>query len=350
MKTTEFLQSEHWLRFQEAAGRDIIRFSDGGFSANGIIHTLPIVGKYLYVPRGPVGEISNFQFPISKLIEEAKKQKMKWIRIEPETEEALREFKRIFGKDMVKAPHDTQPREILVADISRSEEELLAAMKSKTRYNIRLAEKHGVKVFETREKKYQQAFLDLMQATADRKEITPHPRAYYEKFLTAFSEDMCRLFVAEYDGPASTREDSASTRGGQVLAANLLMIFGTTATYLHGGSGDRHREMMAPYLLQWEQMRYAKAKGCTRYDFGGVKTGNSRQTTDNGEAAEPQADEAKSSWQGITRFKTGFSPETAPVVFPGGYDIILNPPAYALYGYLRRLQESFGYIRKFISR
>lgn len=265
------------------------------------------------------------------LLEKAEENKTGWIRIEPETETLLAGIKKATERKIVKAPHDTQPRETFVADISRSEEELLAAMKSKTRYNIRLASKRGVKVFATRDEKYKQAFLDLMQATADRKEIIPHPRAYYEKFLTALPEEICRLFVAEYEG--------------RVLAANLLVLFGTRATYLHGGSNDQHRDVMAPYLLQWEQMRFAKAQGCTHYDFGGVHTelaaDSSRPTTENRKV--------KNSWAGITRFKTGFSPETVPVVFPGAYDIILNPQAYFLYEYLRHLKESLEYIKKFVS-
>ena len=324
---TEFLQSEEWLRFQEAAGKKVVRLSGSDFSANGIVHTLPIVGRYLYVPRGPIVN-ENIKYQISNikelLVAVARKENARWIRIEPQAEAMLAIFQKAFGKKLVKAPHDMQPRETFVIDISKNEEELLAAMKPKTRYNVRLAEKHGVKVFSTREEKHRQVFLDLMQTTADRQEITPHPRAYYEKFLTAFPDEMCQLFVAEY--------------GGQVLAANLLMIYGTTATYLHGGSSGEHREMMAPYLLQWEQMRYAKAQGCARYDFGGIRTTDNEQRTTN------------NTWTGITRFKMGFSPKTAPVVFPGAYDIILDSRAYALYDHLRRLQESFRYIKKFLNR
>lgn len=325
----EFLQSESWLAFQEAIGKKTIRFSDGEFSANGIIHELPLVGRYLYVPRGPIAGTENREASIKNgirtLLEKAQENRVGWIRIEPETETLLADIRKATERKVVKAPHDTQPREILVADISRSEEELLAAMKPKTRYNIRLASRRGVKVFATREEKYRQAFLGLMQATSDRKEIVPHPRAYYERLLTALPEETCRLFVAEYEG--------------QVLAANLLILFGATATYLHGGSSDTHRDAMAPYLLQWEQMRFAKEHGCTRYDFGGIRT----------EATDRQAS-AASSWQGITRFKTGFSPEAIPVVFPGAYDIILNPQTYLLYEYLRHLKESLKYIKKFVSR
>lgn len=337
----EFLQSGKWIRFQEATGREVVSFSQDGFLANGIIHELPLIGKYLYVPRGPVVEKgirnqeSRIKNGIQLLFEKAKEKKVGWIRIEPQAEELLEIIKKECeiilhqpadqgdNLSVVKAPHDMQPRETFVMDITPEPGVLLAGMKPKTRYNIGLAEKHSVKVFATREEKYKQAFFDLIAATADRKEITPHPRSYYEKFFSAFPENMCQLFVAEYDG--------------KVVAANLLVIFGTRATYLHGGSGSAHRGVMAPYLLQWEQIKYAKEKGCTEYDFGGVKTDNGQQLTKN-----------KSDWGGITRFKTGFSPQTKPVVFPGAYDIILNHPKYALYNRLRMLKESLLLMKRFL--
>jgi lipid II:glycine glycyltransferase (peptidoglycan interpeptide bridge formation enzyme) len=324
----EFLQSENWLKFQEATGKRVVRFSEGEFLANGIVHKLPIASIYLYVPRGPIGKISNFKFQISKFIEKAKGERAGWIRIEPKTEEILADIKKTISEKIVKAPHDMQPREVLMVDLSPSEEDLLQAMKPKTRYNIRLAKKRGVKVFATRERKYQTVFLNLIRQTAERKEITPHPRAYYEKMLQTLPEEMWMLFVAEYEG--------------EVLAANLLIIFETTATYLHGGSSNAHRDMMAPYLLQWEQMKFAKARGCTLYDFGGIHLRDKGQgISDNGKV---------NSWGGITRFKMGFSPQTATTIFPGAYDIILNSRAYFLYKRLYYLKKSLDYVKKFIGK
>jgi lipid II:glycine glycyltransferase (peptidoglycan interpeptide bridge formation enzyme) len=318
----EFLQSEEWMRFQEAAGKEVVRLSQDGFSANGIIHELPLIGKYLYAPRWPSGEISNYQFLISKLIEEARKRKANWIRIEPETEGVLEEIKKAGPCKIVKAPHDMQPKEIFVMDIAKDLDVLLSEMKPKTRYNIGLAGKYGVKVFATREEKYKQAFLDLIVGTSLRKEIIPHPRAYYEKFFSAIPEELCQLFVAEY--------------AGNVLAANMLVFFGTRAIYLHGGSGNEHREVMAPYLLQWKQIQYAKERGCMEYDFGGVKMESAQQPTANNEQKKGN----KSDWRGITRFKIGFSPQTKPIVFPGSYDMILDFRSYFLYNLLRRLKEA----------
>ncbi len=316
MMNRDFLQSAEWLRLQEATEKQIVPCEEDDFVANGIVHTLPLVGKYLYVPRGPIFENAKLQMPnvkkgISDLMALAKEWKMKWIRIEPETEKILEEIRKSISYRVVRAPHDMQPREVFKIDISKNEEELLAEMKSKTRYNIRLAEKRGVRVFETREANHITTFLDLITATSGRKGITSHPRRYYERFFQVLPENMCRLFAAEYKG--------------KVIAANILIFYGDTVTYLHGGTADEHRDVMAPYLLQWEQIKAAKKEGFQLYDFGGVQTGNNQQ-------------ESKSDWSGITKFKTGFSPSIAPTVFPGSYDIILDTQGYFLYTSLRPLQ------------
>lgn len=330
----EFLQSCEWLQLQEATGKSIVLFEEGGFVANGIVHTLPVVGRYLYVPRGPIVEnaklhISNVKKSMSALITLAKEKNVKWVRIEPETEAMLEEIKKTVDTlrqaqggnlRVTKAPHDMQPREIFKIDIIQTEEELLARMKPKTRYNIRLAEKRGVKVFETREEKYIMAFLDLITATSGRKGITSHARGYYQQFFQTLPENMCRLFVAEYEGV--------------VVAANMVLIFGDTATYLHGGTADVHRDVMAPYLLQWEQIQKARALGCTQYDFGGVHTEDNSPST-----SQRTARSQETSWEGITRFKKGFAPGTASTIFPGSYDIILDATAYSLYDALRYIQK-----------
>jgi len=318
---TEFLQSEDWLRFQEATGKAVIRLSETGFSANGIIHTLPLAGRYLYVPRGPIVGIRNQESGIRNgmrmLFEKAKEKKVSWIRIEPETEGDLARIREAFGGKVVKAPHDMQPRETFVVDIVPDTDTLLASMKPKARILLRLAEKYGVKAFATREEKHRQAFLDLITATADRKDIVPHPRSYYENFFSELPEDICRLFIAEYNG--------------RVLAANIVIFFGGTATYLHGGTADEHRDVMAPYLLQWEQMKFAKTAGCTRYDFGGVKMRTNQESR--------IKNHEKNNWSGITRFKLGFSPGTEPIVFPGSYDMILDSRAYSVYTLFRHLKK-----------
>ncbi len=357
----DFLQSEEWFRFQEAAGNEVVRMMVGGFSFGGIMYSLPLAGRYLYTPRWPDVRVTSRESRVTKLIDEARRLGCGWVRVEPVDEEVLERIRSVLqnpssissfaptplsrGRDIspragekgadysfLSAPHDMQPREIFVVDITKGEEELLAAMKSKTRYNVRLAEKKGVRAFPTTDEKYQKAFVDLVTGTADRKGIVPHPRKYYETMLKTLLGDTATLFVAEHEG--------------DILGINFMTYHGDSATYLHGGSSDTKRECMAPFLLQWEAMRDAKRRGCTRYDFGGVKTGNNEQRTMN---REQGARNKENGWEGITRFKIGFSPETAPTVFPGCYDIVLSPSRYFLYTFFSAVLSHVARVRKMMN-
>lgn len=331
MRNDELLQSEEWMRFQEAAGYRIVRLSGFDWAANGIIHELPIMGKYLYVPRGPRVEITKpkkqtpneTQNPeyktqaetvMKSLFAEAREMHAGWIRIEPESEALLTGIREALpGVRVTKAPHDMQPREVFRLSLAPVEEDLLARMKSKTRYNIRVAEKRGVRVIASTEGKYVDAFIRLVTGTADRKGIMPHPRKYYEKMCEILLGENGKIYAAEKDG--------------EIIAANLVIFHGDTATYLHGGTDERFRADMAPFLLQWEAMREAKRRGCLWYDFGGVNM------------AELEAGVGK--WYGITRFKTGFSPTTPATVYPGAYDIVLFPFRYTVYRVLQGMKSLF---------
>ena len=298
---------------KERSGHRTTRFSEEGMWANVIEHVLPLAGSYWYIPRGPVFSAmenvgSESIEALRKMLGQARRQGIGWIRIEPKNEGTLRMIRRVAGARLVKAPYDVQPREVLVMDVCPTSEELLKRMKAKTRYNIRLAEKRGVRVFSTQDADYRERFCDLVVVTATRDGIVPHPREHYLDMMNGLPEATWNLYVAEYEG--------------RVIAANLMIFFGEYATYLHGASGDDHREVMAPYLLQWQAIQDAQARGCKWYDFGGVSVGVNR-----------------SSWHGITRFKTGFTPETEATVFPGGYDVVLMPVRYWCYRGLQSLKS-----------
>lgn len=361
-----FLQSEEWMKFQESAGRKTHSIStlsvlrapypykgEGNieFYASVVEHTLPIVGKYFYIPRGPVMKIPNPKSQIQnksqnpkseiknqlfELIKLAKKNRAGWIRVEPVDEKVL-EAIRIWTSDVqtgpkicghrmsfAKAPHDMQPKEIFVINITKIEEQLLTEMKAKTRYNIKVAQKHGVSVRVVSRldsgsgagiTKYINEFIRLTQVMAKRQGIEAHPDSYYRKMFEIIPGDILKLYVAEYKG--------------KMIAANLVVFYGETCTYLHGASDDSFRNVMAPHLLQWSQIQDAKKAGCKRYDFGGVKTGVSEQGA---------VSSKNGNWQGITRFKLGFSLATKPIEFPGCYDIIVSPVRYWVYRAIQRIK------------
>ena len=130
-----FLQSPEWARFQEMNGREVVRTESGVY---GFVHTLPIVGAYLYLPRFPGDTIAHSESAVESLISLAKKMTYGWVRIEPETEGVLKMWEDILSRRgendyvrLVKAPHDMQPREIFVIDVSLSEENLLAGIRQR---------------------------------------------------------------------------------------------------------------------------------------------------------------------------------------------------------------------------
>ena len=168
-------------------------------------------------------------------------------------------------------------------------------MKPKTRYNIKVAQKHQIKI--DRGENYFPDFWRLMQKTSLRQEIKPHPQNYYKKMLATLGEEgIIKLMVAKYQG--------------RVIASNLMVYFGDWAVYLHGASDYEYRQYMAPFLLQWQAITEAKNQGKKYYDFWGV-------------------DEKK--WPGVTRFKKGFGAEKNFVEYLGADDEIYSKIWYNIY-------------------
>ena len=202
--------------------------------------------------------------------------------------------------------HSIQPPRTIVINIKYSEDEILARMKQKTRYNIRLAEKKGVRV---RPWDDLVAFHKMMMATGERDRFGAHSLDYYSKAYELFrSGGMCELLVADYEGVP--------------LAALMVFARGNRAWYLYGASTDDQRNLMPTYLLQWEAIRWAKSRGCETYDLWGVP--------DHDEAALEAGFEKRSDglW-GVYRFKRGFGGELKRA--SQAYDRVYNPALYWIY-------------------
>jgi lipid II:glycine glycyltransferase (peptidoglycan interpeptide bridge formation enzyme) len=257
------------------------------------------------------------------LIDLAREKKCGWIRVDASSQMHLNLLKKIDKLKIKKAPHDMQPKQIFSINIDENEDEILSEMKPKTRYNIRLAEKKGVEIDSVdRESdkmdQYLSDFLRLTEVMAKRSEINPHPREYYQKMVANISVEKLRLYVAKFEG--------------KVIAGALIVFFGDTATYLHGGSDDEFRNVMAPHLLHWQAILNAKEKGCRKYDFGGIKA----EINENGKIVP-----LESKWKGVTRFKLGFSKNAKPLKFLGSYDIVIRSYRYDLYRILQKIKQIF---------
>lgn len=167
---------------------------------------------------------------------------------------------------------------------SGSEEQILSRMKPKTRYNIRLAERRGVRVFEASAEMLP-IFYDLYCQTADRNGF---PACEYKYFSALFSAVTCKPDKSEV-------HFLLATLNGDMLAGAILAISGHTAVYLFGASSNQNRSMMGPYAVQWESIRIARTKQCTTYDMGAV----------------PPSNDTDHPFYGMYRFKVGFGGKIA---------------------------------------
>ncbi len=313
-----FLQSWEWGEFQERADKRVFRFAGEGWQAQFIETPLPFGKKYWYAPKAPLlkSQIPNpkpqiLEDIIKVVSEAAKKEGILFWRIGPEWDLPSRQS--LVASGFKSVHYDIEPSQTLILDITKSEDEILAQMHEKWRYNIRLAERKGVRVkLTTYEVVNFEEFYRLMsEGTAERKGIKHHPKDYYRKQLEISGENIkFMLFVTEYEN--------------KVIAANIVVFFGDKATYLHGATSGEHREVMAPHLLQWEQIKYAKSQGCTEYDFWGIVN-------------EHTLDKRGKSWEGFTRFKKGFGGQE--VNYVGYWDYPLNKFWYFVYRLVQKFRR-----------
>lgn len=220
--------------------------------------------------------------------------------------------------ELKRANRDIQPRSTFFIDLSKSEEEILSEMKSKHRYNIRLAGKKEVEVFLANQESLKENFSDfweLIKLTSERDGFAIHEKEYYWQMIDVLRGDV-KMYLAKFDN--------------NIIAGSLVGCFGKVCVYMHGASDDRYKNVMAPYLLQWQAIRDAKAVGKKYYDLGGVKSAS-------------EASSSQKGWDGITRFKTGFCPSEKLVEFLGLWNLPVNKIQYYKYNILR-------FIVKFIKR
>jgi len=311
-----FLQSEEWEEFQRSLGREVFRVNDI------LIIKLPLAFEksYLYcagfseaakvlaifAPRK--GETSS-----TPLLYEANDSPLKsqkrltpfaenavFLKFEPMIDDGDGLAQELLGSGFKKSKKEVQPQKTIILDLTGSEEELLAGMKQKTRYNSRLASRSSkFKCQISNQTTDASVFWELIRKTAQRDRFSTHTKEYYEKLLDL---PITKLFTAECQG--------------EVIAANIILFYGDTAYYLHGASDYAHRNLMAPYLLHWEAIKYAKANGCKIYDFWGI-------------------DERK--WPGVTRFKRGFGGRE--INYIGSFDYVFQPLWYWAYNLRNKIKN-----------
>jgi lipid II:glycine glycyltransferase (peptidoglycan interpeptide bridge formation enzyme) len=325
-RATSFLQSSFWGDFKAGYGWKPLRFMIVSGSSETqillLVKGLPAGLSFAYVPHGPEiesppNERVAFLSELSEALRPYLPRRCLFLRFDPPwymVEAAYYEhgvdrenFRPKLGLPLRRAAADVQPPDTVLVDLSASEESILAAMKSKWRYNIRLAERKGVVVEEAGVDAVP-VFYKLYLATSHRDKIALHPEEYYKRLFSLASERRSRgeagspdirLWIARHEG--------------RNLAAIVTLFRGDTAVYLYGASSDEERNLMPAYALQWTAMRAAKATGCVRYDLYGI----------------PPSDDPDHPMAGLYLFKTGFGGEI--VHRAGSWDYPLSGLAYGVF-------------------
>jgi peptidoglycan pentaglycine glycine transferase (the first glycine) len=299
------LQTGDWGELKAAFGWRAERIIKGNCGAQILFRSIPGGFSLGYIPKGPVGESWCDLMPeIDALCRE---QKAIFLKVEPDLWED-RECLALFHEPGWKHSHPIQPRRTIFIPIAEDEEQIMAAMKQKTRYNIHLAEKKEITVKIADD---MDAFQKMMAITGKRDGIGVHVEAYYQKAYDLFHQaGKCDLLFAYYEG--------------QPIAGIMVFAQGKTAWYMYGASTDVERNRMPTYLLQWEAIRWAKSKGCTEYDLWGIPD----LDEDELEKAFTGKESHKGLW-GVYRFKRGFGGKILRTV--GSWDRIYYPSLYQLY-------------------
>ena len=281
---------------------------------------LPLrLGCVAYIPKGPLvdwQDAAQVTALVAALDRAARAQGAIALTIEPDLPDGPENAARLSHAGFIPGAAPIQPRRTLLVDLTPDEEAILAAMKSKTRYNIRLAARKGVSVRQGGAADLG-TFYRLMTTTSARDRFGIHSLAYYCAAYELFAPRHAVLLLAEFQG--------------QPLAGLMAFALGSTAWYFYGASSNQHRNLMAPYALQWAAMRWAKERGCTVYDLWGVPD-------EEEERLEADFTRRRDGLWGVYRFKRGFGGQLVRTV--GAWDRVYRPLRYRLYRWALRRRRA----------
>ena len=303
------LQTAAWGELKSAFGWQVARVESGPAAAQILVRQLPLGLRLAYIPRGPIGDWLPGLLP--ELDSACRAAGAFALTVEPDAPDDPALTQQLVARGFRPSRQPIQPRRTLLIRLDGSEDDILARMHQKTRYNIRLAAKKEVAVETWSDLK---AFGQMMQDTAARDGFGAHAPAYYARAFELFHPGgACELLVARH--------------AGMTLAALMVFARGQRAWYLYGASLDVDRQRMPAYLLQWEAMRWAKSRGCTTYDLWGVPDAEL-------EALEHDFATRSDGLWGVYRFKRGFGGELVRSI--GAWDRVYHPRRYAIFQQLAR--------------
>lgn len=193
-------------------------------------------------------------------------------------------------------------------DLLRPEDEILKSFSSKTRYNIRLAQKHGVEVKIDNSDKAFEKYLELTTETNKRQGFYSHTPKYHKLMWKHLNKTQK---IKKSKNPIANL--LTATYKGEIISTWILFAHDGFLYYPYGASTDKHKEVMANNLMMWEAIKFGKTLGLTIFDLWGREEG-----------------------KGFTKFKEGYNPKI--VEFLGSWDLVINKPLYYLYRMLEKIR------------
>jgi len=271
------------------------------------LHKIPLTNDLLaHLPRG-VFPTSTY---ISQLRNILSQYRVVHLRIEPYLEKDL---KIIIPSDLVRAPDSLTYNYTIQINLVKSETELLNSLQSKTRYNLRLAEKKQVQIKVMNNNQGLKIFGKLLYETAQRKGFFVRPYYYHQKVFARTKDKITNLLIAFHNNTP--------------LSAYELMFFAGRAHFVFGGTSLKYRQFMGSNLLMWRALMLAKARGCQIFDMS--------------ETLGPKGD-VNHPWYGLTRFASGFGGKY--LQFLSNYDLIVNKRKYPFYkNLIGNIMKSLNY-------
>lgn len=278
------LQTTYWEEFRKAWGNETIRI-DGNLLT---IHKIPILNKKIAIfEKGP----TPTKDMLENLADFGKKNNLIFIKLEPNVQknEVLDNLMRKNGAVPGKTIFTPSTFQI---DLTKTEDELLKSFTSKTRYNIRLAERKGVTVYEDNSENAFKEYLKLTKETTQRDKFFAHSENYHKLMWQNLKNNIAHLLIAKY--------------GKDTVVTWVLFSHDNVLYYPYGASTHKYKNVMAPNLMMWEAIKFGKKNRCVTFDLWGREPG-----------------------KGFTKFKEGYNPKV--VEFMGTWDLVIDKNAYQVY-------------------
>ena len=282
---THPIQTSYWGEFRSEWGNEILYTKYGLLT----LHKLPF-GNY------KVGMFIKCPAPTQKMLDElksvAQKNNLIFIKLEPNKVKNEKEIKLLQKNGALNGKTLFTPSTFQI-DLTKPEEELLKGFSSKTRYNIKLAQKKGVTVEVDNSDKAFEKYLELTQETVERQGFYAHSRKYHKLMWKHLKKaKVANLLVARYKS--------------KIITTWILFKWKDYLYYPYGAASLEHKNVMANNLMMWEAIRFGKKQKCKYFDLWGREEG-----------------------KGFTKFKEGYNPEV--IEFLGTWDLVINKPVYYLY-------------------